>query len=236
MLDHLVESNKKGRRDVRGMVLGMVTSTTLQAALMVGAVYATVAAPHVAPLITGDSIILYPSDPEPQEQPQEDVVVAPLHPLPFGSQTLDLPTEILTEIPPVDPDFIFDPRNYTSKGVPGGVWDGDSSIAGPLESLTRLYESGVVDEEPELISCPVLEYPRMMRQASIEGQVLLRFIVETDGHVRKEHIEALSSSHRAFEEPAKAMISKCLFRAGRVRASAVRVLAEMPVVFSLVGR
>jgi hypothetical protein len=32
------------------------------------------------------------------------------------------------------------------------------------------------------------------------------------------------------------MISRCLFRPGRVRAKPVRVLVQMPIVFNLQGR
>jgi hypothetical protein len=32
------------------------------------------------------------------------------------------------------------------------------------------------------------------------------------------------------------MIQKCLFRPGRVRANAVRVLVQMPIVFTLSNR
>jgi len=49
-------------------------------------------------------------------------------------------------------------------------------------------------------------------------------------------METLSSSHRAFEGPARDMIAKCLFRPGRVRASPVRVLVQMPILFTLAGR
>jgi protein TonB len=102
--------------------------------------------------------------------------------------------------------------------------------------LTQVFAEAVVDEVPERISCPLPEYPRMMQQANIEGQVLLQFVVETDGHVTSGSIETLSSSHRAFEGPAREMIARCLFRPGRVRASPVRVLVQMPILFTLAGR
>ena len=236
MFDHLVESNKQGRRDVTGTMLGMFTSTTLQAAVMIGAVYATVRAPvdeHVAFI---ETILELPAEAQPQEQqPEQRPIVSILRPPPEGFQVLVLPAEIPTEIPPVDPGVAFDPRNYTGVGVEGGVFDGLKGMTGPVDDLAGIYEHSVVDEKPEHISCPALDYPRMMRQAGIEGQVLLRFIVEADGHVLTENIETLSTSHRAFEGPARKMIALCLFRPGRVRANAVRVLVQMPVIFSLTG-
>ena len=76
----------------------------------------------------------------------------------------------------------------------------------------------------------------LMQQANIEGQVLMQFVVEPDGHVTRQTIEIMSSTHRAFEGPARDMIQRCLFRPGKVRTSSVRVLVQMPVVFALQNR
>jgi TonB family protein len=235
MFDKLVESNKRGRRDVTGIVLGMFTSTTLQAALMTGAVYATMGAVQEVEQILMDTIpiVIDQSDPEPEPDEPDEPVVTSLAPLPKGFQVLAAPVEIPTEIPAVDLQQHFDPRDYTGVGVEGGVFDGDEDVTGPVDGLARLFEQAVVDEKPERISCPTLEYPRLLQEANIEGQVLLRFVVEADGHVLDEHIETLAATHRAFEGPARQMISRCAFRPGRVRANAVRVLVEMPVIFTI---
>ncbi|NIM50206.1 MAG: TonB family protein [Gemmatimonadales bacterium] len=237
MFDNLVESNRRGRRDVRGTVLGLFTSSAFQALVVIGAVYATMRVPPVEHLLAFDTILLPPDDRQVQEEPKaQRPVVMPLTPDQIGFKVPILPTEIPTGIPPVDPEVSFDARNYTGVGVEGGVFRGIEDVIGSVGDLARIFEHGVVDEVPERISCPVPAYPRMMQQANIEGQVLLQFVVETDGHVLEEHIETLSSSHRAFEGPAKEMISKCLFRPGRVRTSPVRVLVQMPIIFDLAGR
>jgi len=234
MLDTLIESRRAGRRDVQGTVLGMLSSTTLQAALLIGAVHATMHVSAGTRIETVDSIVLFaperPSEPAAHEQ---HPAVTPLAPLPKGFKVLVAPSEFSTEILPADPDVIFDPRNYTGIGVEGGVFDGVDDVPGPDVDLARVFEHAVVDQLPERISCPLPQYPQMMQQAKIRGQVLLRFIVETDGRVGREHIETLSVSHRAFEGPATEMVAQCRFRPGRVRGRAVRVLVEMPVVFDL---
>jgi TonB family protein len=71
----------------------------------------------------------------------------------------------------------------------------------------------------------------MMQQAKVDGEVLMQFIVERDGHVERHTIEILSSTHRSFESPARDMIQRCLFRPGKVRSSSVRVLVQLPVLF-----
>ncbi len=240
MFDNLVESNRSGRRDVKGTIMGMFGSTVFQAAVMVAAVYATMGvAQEVSEAVDIDTIMLQLDEPEeqPEEQPEEPPpIVTSLNPPPKGFQVLMAPVDIPTEIPPVNLEQRFDPRDYSGVGVEGGVFQGVEGGTGPVVDLAQVFAEAVVDEVPERISCPLPEYPRMMQQANIQGQVLLQFVVETDGHVKDENIEVLSASHRAFEGPAKDMISKCLFRPGRVRANPVRVLVQMPIVFTLQGR
>ena len=129
----------------------------------------------------------------------------------------------------------FDPRDYSGVGVEGGVFSGVEGGTGPVD-LQQVFAESVVDEVPEQISCPPVDYPRMMQQANIEGQVLLQFVVETDGHVKRESIQTLSASHQSFEQPARNLIARCLFRPGRVRAKPVRVLVQLPIFFTLQGR
>ncbi len=239
MFDVLVESNRSGRRDVKGVMMGMVTSTVFQGALMVAAVFATMGVAQEAQKVDIDTIMLVMDEPKPEEEKPEDEpppIVTSLNPPPKGFQVLSAPVDIPTEIPPVNLQERFDPRDYSGVGVEGGVFSGLEGGTGPVVDLAQVFAEAVVDEVPERISCPVPDYPRMMQQANIEGQVLLQFIVETDGHVRGGNIEVLSSSHKAFEGPARDMIGKCLFRPGRVRASPVRVLVQMPIIFNLQGR
>ncbi len=239
MFDNLVESNRRGRRDIKGTIGGMFMSTVFQGALIVSAIYATMGVAQEAEEILMDTIMLVMDEPEPEEEPEEPDEPPPigraLNPPPRGFQVLTAPVDIPTEIPEVNLQERFDPRDYSGVGVEGGVFSGIEGGTGPVD-LTQVFAEAVVDEVPERISCPLPEYPRMMQQANIEGQVLLQFVVETDGHVGSESIETLSSSHRAFEGPARDMISRCLFRPGRVRASPVRVLVQMPIIFNLAGR
>jgi protein TonB len=235
MFEVLVESNRKGRRDISGTIMGMFSSTIFQAIVVVGAVYATMGVAKHEDEVAVDTIRISMDEPKPQEQKpkEEQPVITSLAPPPKGFQVLSAPVEIPTSIPPVDLSQHFDPRDYTGVGQEGGVFSGVVGGTGPVVDLQQVFSEAVVDEVPERISCPMPEYPRMMQQASISGQVLLQFVVETDGHVKPESIETLSSSNRAFEIPAREMIAKCLFRPGRVRASPVRVLVQMPVIFNL---
>ncbi len=96
-----------------------------------------------------------------------------------------------------------------------------------------LYSNAIVDAVPQRISCPAPPYPAAMREAGIEGTVMLSFVVEPDGGVLPETVEVVQASREEFMASARAMIAGCRFRPGTVRRHPVRVLVNMPVMFTL---
>ena len=83
--------------------------------------------------------------------------------------------------------------------------------------------------EPRLQARP--QYPFEMRRAGIAGEVLVDFIVDTNGDVRNAF--AVHSSQREFEASAVQAVSKWKFRAGRKNGHAVFTHMQVPIVFSL---
>ena len=75
----------------------------------------------------------------------------------------------------------------------------------------------------------------MMQQAGVEGIVVMQGVVDTTGRIERESVEVIQSSQRAFDGPALQLLRRCIFRPGRVRGQAVRVLIQLPVQFSLIG-
>lgn len=236
MFDVLVESKPK-RRSKKGAFVTGFGSIIFHAVVIVVGIVVTAGAAEQIMEAPKDTMMLYLEETEEQEEEQpEEPVVASLNPPPKGFQTVDAPLDMPTEIPPINLEQRFDPRDYTGMGVEGGIFSGVEGGTGPVD-LSQVFAESVVDETPERISCPPIEYPRMLQQASIEGSVTLQFVVGLDGKVERDNnIEAIRSDHRAFESPAKEMINRCLFRPGRVRGQAVRVLVQMPVNFTLQRR
>ncbi len=233
MFDNLVESNPKNRRQgLKGALSSTFLSVIVHFGVITAAVFATMTGVQAASGVDMDTIMLTFDEPEQEPDEPPPPVITSLNPPPRGFQVLSAPVNIPREIPPIDLNQRFDPRDYSGVGVEGGVFSGVTGGTGPVD-LTQVFAEAVVDEVPDRISCPVPDYPRMMQQANIEGQVLLQFVVDTTGHVEGGTIKTQHSSHRAFEGPAKDMIAKCLFRPGRVRGRPVRVLVQMPINFTL---
>ncbi len=136
--------------------------------------------------------------------------------------------------PPMDFGEQFDPRDFSGVGVEGGVFDGVKGTVGPVDA-SRLFRGATVDEPPERLSGPPLRYPVLLRSAGISGFVLIEFVINTSGRVEPSSIRIVRSSHTAFEGPARDAIRESLFRPGRVRGMAVRVLVQQQIDFDFVA-
>jgi len=93
----------------------------------------------------------------------------------------------------------------------------------------------MVDERPAFLSGPPLRYPPLLRQARIEGRVLVRAIIDTTGRAEPASVQVVESPHPGFNQAARNALLQARFRGGRVRGRAVRVLIEFPVEFRTGG-
>jgi periplasmic protein TonB len=235
VFDNLVESNPK-RRKVGGAASSSFMSLAIHGALIYGAVVATMKVTEAVQQAQLDTTLIFltqqqdkPPEPEP-ERPQ----LASLTPPPQGFQTIVVVTEIPTEIPPVNLNERFDPRDYSGVGVEGGIAQGVVGGTGPVPTdLSQVYVEAVVDEVPIRLSGPLPQYPPLLKDAGIEGQVIIEFVVGVDGHPEPESFRVIESANKAFERPAREAILASVYRPGRMRGQPVRVLVRQPVTFAI---
>jgi protein TonB len=97
----------------------------------------------------------------------------------------------------------------------------------------QAFIEAVVDEKPERVSNPPLDYPDLLRQAGIEGNVIVEVIIDTTGRAEPASLRIVQSTNKAFELSAKDAVLKSLYRPGRVRGQAVRVLVQVPISFTI---
>lgn len=230
MFDNLMESNPNKAGRFAQAFSGSTISFAIHTGLIYTAVVATMAGPEDAAEIVADTQMVFI-----QEQPEEEAPPPPEVldlPPPKGFRTLAAPIAVPTGIPPVDLSQQFDPRDFSGIGVEEGIFEGVEE--GPVD-LAQVFTEAVVDEPPERISCPPPEYPRMMQQAGVEGVVVLQGVVDTTGRIERESVVVIQSTQRAFDGPGMQLLRRCIFRPGRVRGQAVRVLIQLPVQFTLIG-
>src|SRR6266704_1054098 len=162
----LVEFRRKTRS--QGWLRVGLTSLVIHTAMIGAVVYATLhAAPRDTRVSMDTTVVLLA--PQQKQRPLDPPPVQLADAL-KGFQTVAVPTQIPTDIPPVDLQQRFDPKDYSGSGIEGGRANG---IVG---SGSEVYAEALVEERPELLSAPPPIYPQLLKQAGIQGRVILHAI------------------------------------------------------------
>ncbi|HET8650755.1 MAG TPA: energy transducer TonB [Gemmatimonadales bacterium] len=229
MFDTLIESKHKGKKSVGETFL----SLAIHGLLILLAVKLTAGAVEKAKDLNADTNMVFlkppPPPPPPPEQPPPDVVVS-ANPPPQGFQTVLPPDQIPTEIPPVDLNQKpFDPRDFSGKGVEGGIAAGVVGGTGKVDIENTVVQATAADEVPLMVSPGPQVVPPGLQ--GVPGQVVAKYIVDTTGHAEPSSWQIISSTNKLFEEPARTMIMKSVFKPGKVAGRPVRVQVQQAISF-----
>ncbi|HEU5305293.1 MAG TPA: TonB family protein [Gemmatimonadales bacterium] len=236
MFEVLLESGPHAQLRARWLTTAVVTHTLIA----IVAVLATKAAFEGPIAVPERAILLFvpkppepPPPPEPKAEPAAPSVVT-TEPPPKGFQTVAAPIDIPNLIPPIDlKQRPLDPRDFTGRGVEGGVAHGVVGGTGPVE-LDAIYEASTTLEgfEPAVVvSQPRPRYPATLAAVGIEGRVMVEFVIDTTGRVEPASIRATESSHPAFEAAARTTMQGSVFRPARLGNRPVRQLTRQSVRF-----
>jgi protein TonB len=228
VFDNLVVS-RPVKRPLKQTLPSTLFSFVLHGGLIYAGVVMTMNATEDATKAVTDTTLVFIQPDQPKEPPPPQL--ATLDPPPKGFQTLSAPIDIPTEIPPIDLKERFDPRDYTGVGQEGGVANGVTGGTGPVD-LNQVFQESLVDEIPEKLAGPNPVYPAMLKEAGIEGTVVYEMVIDTTGHPEVNSFRIVSSSNSAFSNAAKDAVLRTIFRPGRMRGHAVRVLVQGPVRFA----
>jgi periplasmic protein TonB len=231
VFENLIESQDKSKKSVGQTLL----SVLLHAAVIAAAVKVTAGAAEAVKEIVADTTMVFlkppPPPPPPPDQPPPDVVVAQ-NPPPKGFQTVVAPTDIPKDIPPVDLEQKpFDPKDFTGKGVEGGIATGVVGGSGPVSG--EVFLEAQLDDPVQPISIPTPRYPPVLQSAGIAGSVDLQYVVDTTGHAEPNSFKVMKTTHPAFTEPAKEAIMKGVFKPAKFKGQAVRQLVQQRISFKV---
>lgn len=122
---------------------------------------------------------------------------------------------------------------------PPGLTAAAGAITIPVVKPGTRLGSGMKDlfdvanlDQPPVLRVPVNpNYPFEMRRAGISGEVLVEFIVDTNGNVAA--IQVVRSSQREFEQPALQAVQKWKFRPGKKGGRNVNTRVQQVITFNL---
>lgn len=168
----------------------------------------------------------------PKLEPEEPEVV----------EASDEPVKPMDFAPPMQTDVpqVATPESFVQKiqpPPPENVKPAAGIIAIPENRDTSRFRNMEVFDISKLDQQPVPrlqvrpQYPFEMRRAGIAGEVVVDFIVDTNGDVQNAY--AVRSSQREFEAAAVQAVSKWKFKPGRKGGRNVNTHMQVPIVFTL---
>jgi protein TonB len=177
--------------------------------------------------------ILEPEPPDPAEADMpvdaEPVDLSDLAPPPMQADTpaVTAPSVFQQKLQPPPPPNLGGPTGAIT--IPKGNF-GAAAGAG----LKGLFDLAALDQRPVPRFTPRPTYPYEMRRARISGEVVLGFIVDSEGNVLNPYI--ISSTNPAFEAEALRAIARWKFRPGKKGGVSVSTRnVQLPLAFNLPG-
>lgn len=229
MIGTLIESQSQVQRHNLGSVVSVAAHAIIASAVIATAARSTsVTKPMPVPIFR-----VAPPTPPPHERPASTAAVktnvAGVPQMPSISVPLIIPTQIpavdLTAVPTAA-DFIDRPSHdgdlcaFPCRGTTAA--DSALPVWAANVAMMQLREPPVAPR-----------YPDVLRRAGIDGTVVVKFVVDTLGHVDMASMEVLSSSHDLFTAAVRETLAKLRFNPARVGERKVRAAAVMPFHFML---
>jgi protein TonB len=225
LFDNLIES--KPQKQGHGVGSGLF-SVVLHAMLISAAVYATLQAGEAVEETRQIDVTVQVQQKKAAETKQE---APPPTVQVKGFSTLVIPTNIPINIPPPSTQE-FNAADFSGVGVEGGVARGQVEERQVIRQ-DQPYLEAVVEERPERVSSPPARYPDILRQAGIEGRVLVEVVIDTTGHAERGSMRILTSTHQLFETPAREVVQGSTYSPGKIQGRAVRVRVQVPINFTI---
>lgn len=213
----------------RDLIIGIVLSLALHGGVMFGHLLfkwqppekKKEAPPPAIEIIEMPKII--PDEPEVVEASDE-----PIKPMDFAPpMQTDVPqvvtdTSFVQKIQPPPPDNV-----KPAAGIIAIPENRDTSRFRNME----VFDISKLDQQPVPRFQARPQYPFEMRRAGIAGEVVVDFLVDTNGDVQNAY--AVRSSQREFESAAVQAVSKWKFKPGRKGGRNVITHMQVPIVFTL---
>ena len=219
MFENLIESKQKGTRTVRA---DRSCPSLVHGGLIFGAVKATQGVAETIKNRPVDTTMVFlkpppPPPPPPDQPPPESIVAA--NPPPKGFQTVVAPTDIPKDIPPIDlNEKPFDPKDFTGKGVEGGIATGVVGGTGPVTG--EVFLEAQLDDPVQPISIPTPRYPPVLQSAGIAGAVDLQYVVDTTGHAEPNSLQGAQDDPSGVRRARQGSDPEGRLQAGQVQGPA----------------
>jgi protein TonB len=232
MFTQLVESKPARKRSSTGTAVSFVAHY----GLILVVIYTSAEAADVDSRPREEKIIFEAlKKTEPSEKPpsEPELIVAPAPPKTVP--VLTAPIEIPNTLPEIDlRNAPTDPTAYSGKRNPG-FSGGTQTEAEPAPRADKDYFASEV--EKPVVQAPnsaAPAYPDVLRQAGVEGEALVSFVVDTLGRVDLATFKVIHTTHDLFAAAVKNALPRMRFIPAETSRGRVRQLVQQPFSFAIV--
>ena len=232
MFTQLVESKPAGKRSNAGTAVSFVAHY----GLILVVLYTSAEAADVDSRPRAEKInFVQPEKPEARETrpPEPELIVAP--PPPKTVPVLTAPIDIPNTLPEIDLTKAHTDPNAYSGSRSSGISSGTQPEAEPAPPADKDYFAFEV--EKPVVQAPnsaTPAYPDMLRQAGVEGEAVVSFVVDTLGRVDLATFKVIHKTHELFATAVKNALPKMRFIPAETSRGRVRQLVQQPFSFSIV--
>jgi protein TonB len=191
-------------------------SISLHAAIGAAVLFGTTRAAQSDPARPDTTRIVFP--PENSLNAGEEMgrpLPGPIHFAPPDLNSLPGPTTI--------PEGTVPMQGFSPAFSPTG--SGNNPTSGGSEVLTAEYA--------EVLAGPIPVYPDLLRQAGVQGRVVLEATIDTTGRVMATSIVVVVVTNPGFVASARHALLATLFRPAMVRGKSVRMRVRIPYEFAI---
>ena len=113
------------------------------------------------------------------------------------------------------------------------------ALCGAAGAQTVTYEASELDEPPRLMNQAEIDrtvernYPPLLRDGGVEGDVTVRLRVLSSGRIDLGSVQALSTTHDSFNDPAIRAVRQMRFAPGTLDGAPVDAFVVYTVRFDL---
>jgi len=231
MFNNLVESKPKKQRRMGGTIFSFVAHYGLVLFMIYASAQA--ATQKEGPKQEKVEFVDVKKEaPKPKEPPPPELVAAP--PPPKGFQVLTAPVEIPDVLPDIDlTRRVTNEADFTGKGAVGGFASGAEKKVELREDNTY-FDFQVEKPVMQAPNSPTPQYPDILRQAGVEGEALVSFVVDTNGRADVSSLKIIRSTHDLFATAVKNALPRMRFIPAEVGDKKVRQLVQQPFSFAIV--
>lgn len=228
MFSNLVES--KGRKTRRG---SMTFSFIAHYGLVLGAIY-TSASAEVVGKGPRQEKVEFMVRPEPVKKPTPTAPeLAAVPQVPKPAPILVAPIDIPSALPDIDlTERVTDPDDFIRRGTTRAE-PGRATAVATASPKDKYF---VFEVEKPVVPAPnsaAPVYPDILRQAGVEGEALVSFVVDTTGRVDLSSVQVVRASHALFAAAVRNALPRMRFIAAEIGDRKVRQLVQQPFTFAI---